>query len=245
MEYYTKGRNEEEELNSGNIPLIGIPEDHGWMLITGRTRLQTALGPACTLIKDEGCLVLAGIGSSIKRVEKLVDMLKQKMKGLFQVNKGGERIVREYWDPKSEDLDHLVVTRVQPTLHVLLSVERIECEGEDVIVPAPKSSSGKKKKPRGCQEGNDPSYQRRCNEEVQEAAAKEGKRTRRPRRGNGNEKRGQEAGPALKQETLNRTNSNQLDGMRETSSHTMDKNPSKENNCLQPSHLFQSSISES
>ena len=63
--------------------------------------------------------VLAGIGSSIKRVEKLVDMLKQKMKGLFQVqslisneqtqlkvqvNKGGERIVREYWDPKSEDL---------------------------------------------------------------------------------------------------------------------------------------------
>ena len=29
--------------------------------------------------------VLAGIGSSIKRVEKLVDMLKQKMKGLFQV----------------------------------------------------------------------------------------------------------------------------------------------------------------
>ena len=38
MEYYTKGRNEEEELNSGNIPLIGIPEDHGWMLITGRTR---------------------------------------------------------------------------------------------------------------------------------------------------------------------------------------------------------------
>ena len=63
--------------------------------------------------------VLAGIGSSIKRVEKLVDMLKQKMKGLFQVqslisneqtqlkvqvNKGGERIVREYWDPKTEDL---------------------------------------------------------------------------------------------------------------------------------------------
>ena len=38
MEHYTKGRNEEEELNSGNIPLIGIPEDHGWMLITGRTR---------------------------------------------------------------------------------------------------------------------------------------------------------------------------------------------------------------
>jgi len=242
MEHYTKGRNEEEELNSGNIPLIGIPEDHGWMLITGRTRLQTALGPACALIKDEGCLVLAGIGSSIKRVEKLVDMLKQKMKGLFQVNKGGERIVREYWDPKSEDFDHLVVTRVQPTLHVLLSVERIECEGEDVIVPAPKSSSGKKKKPRGRQEGNDLSHQKQRDEELQEAAARDGKRTRRPRRGN--EKRDQEAGPTSKQETLNRNNSNQLDGMRDASSRTVDKNPSKDNNCLQPSNLSQSSISK-
>ena len=111
-----------------------------------------------------------------------------------------------------------------------------------MIVPAPKSSSGKKKKPRDRQEGNDPSYQKQRGGEVQEAAAKEGKRIRRPRRGN--EKRGQEAGPVSKQETLNRTNSNQLDGMRDTSSHTIDRNPSKENNCLQPSHLSQSSISE-
>ena len=113
-----------------------------------------------------------------------------------------------------------------------------------MIVPASKSSSGKKKKPRSRQEGNDLLYQKQRNGEVQEAAVKEGKRTRRPRRGNGNEKRGQEAGPALKQETLNRTNSNQLDGMRDTSSHTIDRSPSKENNCLQPSHLSQSSISE-
>ena len=80
--------------------------------------------------------------------------------------------------------------------------------------------------------------------EVQEAAVKEGKRTRRPRRRNDNEKRGQEAGRALKQATLNRTNSTQLDEMRDTSSHTLDKNSSKENNCLQPSHPSQSSISD-
>merc|ERR1711874_415688 len=108
-------------------------------------------------------------------VETLAGMVKKKMTGLFQVNKTGERIVREYWDPKSEDLDHLVVTRVQPTLHVLLSVERIECEGEDVIVPTPKSSSGKKRKPRSRQEGKDPSYQKQRDGEVQEAAGKEGK----------------------------------------------------------------------
>ena len=113
-----------------------------------------------------------------------------------------------------------------------------------MIVPAPKSSSGKKKKPRDRREGNDPSYQKQRGGEVQEAAVKEGKRTRRPRRRNDNEKRGQEAGRALKQATLNRTNSTQLDEMRDTSSHTLDKNSSKENNCLQPSHPSQSSISD-
>ena len=113
-----------------------------------------------------------------------------------------------------------------------------------MILPAPKSSSGKKKKPRSRHEGNDPSNQKQWDGEVQEAAAKEGKRTRRPRRGKGNENRGQEAGPALKLETLNKTSSTQLDGMRDTSSHTMDKDPSKENNCIQPSHLSPSSISD-
>ena len=74
--------------------------------------------------------MLAGVGSSIKKVETLAGMVKKKMTGLFQVipllisfshpttpfcedfamnikmqvNKIGERIVREYWDPKSEDL---------------------------------------------------------------------------------------------------------------------------------------------
>ena len=111
-----------------------------------------------------------------------------------------------------------------------------------MIVPAPKSSSGKKRKPRGRQDGNDPSYQKQRDGEVQEAAAQDGKRIRRPRRGN--EKRGQGAGPALKQETLNRTNSNQLDGVRDALSHTLDNNPQKEDNCLQPSHLSQISISD-
>ena len=79
--------------------------------------------------------VLAGVGSSIQKVETLAGMVKKKMTGLFQVpsyhslvqmitfcenssvkrrmqvNKTGERIVREYWEPKSEDLvsgEHIV-----------------------------------------------------------------------------------------------------------------------------------------
>ena len=41
MEHYSKGRNEEEELNSANIPLMGLPKGHGWMLITGGTRFYS------------------------------------------------------------------------------------------------------------------------------------------------------------------------------------------------------------
>jgi len=190
MEHYSKGRNEEEELNSANIPLMGIPQGHGWMLITGGTRLQTALGPACTLVKEEGTLVMAGVGSSIQKVETLASMVKKKMTGLFQVNKAGERIVREYWDPKTDDLDHLVVTRVQPTLHILLSVERIECEGETVISPALKESGRKKKKDhhQGDKEKHPP-------KKTQSGAAKnannEGKGMRKSRRGKATEKQRQ------------------------------------------------------
>merc|ERR1712096_90192 len=68
----------------------------------------------------------------------------------------GERIAREYWDPKSDDLDHLVVTRVQPTLHILLSMERIECEGEKVMGPTVKESGRKKKSHRGDKEKQPP-----------------------------------------------------------------------------------------
>jgi len=184
MEHYRKGRNEEEELNSANIPLIGIPQVHGWMLITGGTRLQTALGPACTLVKEEGTLVMAGVGSSIQKVEALASMVKKKMTGLFQVNKAGERIVREYWDPKSDDLDHLVVTRVQPTLHILLSMERIECEGEKVISPALKESGRKKRKDdQGDKEKRPP---KKLQSEAARNADQEGKR--KSRRGKASEK---------------------------------------------------------
>ena len=43
MEHYSKGRNEEEELNSANIPLMGLPNGHGWMLITGGTRFHSQI----------------------------------------------------------------------------------------------------------------------------------------------------------------------------------------------------------
>merc|ERR1719234_1860081 len=107
------------------------------------------------------------------------------MTGLFQVNKAGERIVREYWDPKSDDLDHLVVTRMQPTLHILLSMERIECEGEKVIGPAVKESGRKNKNPRGDKEKHPP-------KKPQSGAAKnteqEGNGKKRSRRGKAAEK---------------------------------------------------------
>jgi len=235
MEHYSKGRNEEEELNSANIPLIGIPQGHGWMLITGGTRLQTALGPACTLIKEEGTLVLAGVGSSIQKVETLAGMVKMKMTGLFQVNKAGERVVREYWDPKSDDLDHLVVTRIQPTLHILLSMERIECEGEKVISPASKESGRKKKNHRGDKEKHPP-------KKLQSGAAKnteqEGNGKKRSRRGKPAEKQDKVGGDEQRLNEVERVLKEGKRSGKENSEASNLQRGKGSNNQTQPSQLL-------
>ena len=41
-----------------------------------------------------------------------------------QKTKIGGKLVKEYWEPKTEDLESLVVTRQVPTIHILLTLDR-------------------------------------------------------------------------------------------------------------------------
>jgi ribonuclease P/MRP protein subunit RPP25 len=43
------------------------------------------------------------------------------MQEVYEVRRAGYRTVQEFWEPKLEDLDTLLVTRQIPTLHILLS----------------------------------------------------------------------------------------------------------------------------
>merc|ERR1712059_214729 len=98
----------------------------GWLLVTGGTKVKTALGPATRQLKGEGALVLAGCGPNTAKVVTIAEVIKRRNKQVQQITRMGEKTVREFWDPKTEDLDPLVVTRIVPTLHILLSKNRHE-----------------------------------------------------------------------------------------------------------------------
>ena len=58
------------------------------------------------------------------KVVTLAEIVKRRNKHVHQVTKIGEKTVREFWDPKTEELDPLVVNRLVPTVHILLDLKR-------------------------------------------------------------------------------------------------------------------------
>jgi len=124
MEHYCKGRNEEEELRKDNIPMSDLPSQFSWLEVTGSTRVRTDVGNMSRLLRDEGAIVVGGCGPNTEKVVTLAEIIKRRNKHVHQVTKVGEKSVREFWEPKTEDLDPLVVTRLVPTVHILLAIRR-------------------------------------------------------------------------------------------------------------------------
>ena len=60
------------------------------------------------------------------KVVTLAEIIKRKHKHAVLTFQPGERVVKEFWEPKDESLglDTLVVTRRLPTLHILLDISR-------------------------------------------------------------------------------------------------------------------------
>ena len=67
---------------------------------------------------------MAGSGPNTQKVVTLAEIVKRRNKHVHQVTKIGEKTVREFWDPKTEELDPLVVTRLVPTVHILLDLRK-------------------------------------------------------------------------------------------------------------------------
>jgi len=126
MDQYVKGKNFEEELTTTNIPISILPEKFGWLLVSGSTKIRTSLGPATKQLKEEGSLVLAGSGNSTPKVVSIAEIIKRRNKGVHQITKIGIQKVEEHWEPKTEDLDPIVVTRQIPTIYILLSKTELD-----------------------------------------------------------------------------------------------------------------------
>ena len=69
-------------------------------------------------------LVVGGCGPNTEKVVTLAEIIKRRNKHVHQVTKVGYIIVREFWDPKTEELNPLVVTRLVQTVHILLVMRR-------------------------------------------------------------------------------------------------------------------------
>jgi hypothetical protein len=60
MDNYYKGKNVEEELNTGNIPISCLPEKYGWLLV-GNFKYTTILIRFMNVLYSSGIVPVLGI----------------------------------------------------------------------------------------------------------------------------------------------------------------------------------------
>ena len=123
MNNYTKGRNEEESWQKDQLPVSELPENFVWMQVNASSKIRNLLDAAWKQFENVPHLVWSASGPGITKAITCAEMTKRKFGKLKQDTKICYRKVREYWDPKTEDLDQLVVIREIPAIHIYLKKE--------------------------------------------------------------------------------------------------------------------------
>ena len=123
MDCYIKGKNEEELLHKDKLPISNLPEKFGWLEVTGSSNVKKCADKLWSMTGGDEVVVVSGSGPNTTKIVTLVEIIKRKYKVNVLNIEVGERIVKEYWDPKPEyeELESLVVTRRIPTIHVVIN----------------------------------------------------------------------------------------------------------------------------
>ncbi|CAH1646137.1 unnamed protein product [Spodoptera littoralis] len=127
MENYSKGKNVEEELERNKIPIKDLPENFLWMQVKGGSKMSNLLSHAAGILEDKAAtaVVWTGAGVAISKAISCAEILKRQFSIQHQVTKLSYKNVEEYWEPKIDGLETLVVKRQIPIIHILLSVDAI------------------------------------------------------------------------------------------------------------------------
>ncbi|CAK1552122.1 unnamed protein product [Leptosia nina] len=127
MENYFKGRNVEEEMERNKIPINSLPEDFLWMQVKGGSKMANLISHASGIIEDKAstAVVWSGAGVAIPKAISCAEILKRKFGIKYQVTKLTFKSVEEYWEPKLEGLETIVVKRQIPLIHILLSSQEL------------------------------------------------------------------------------------------------------------------------
>ncbi|XP_047480282.1 ribonuclease P protein subunit p25-like protein [Penaeus chinensis] len=123
MENYSKGENIEHELV---FKVPGCLEQTSHVKVTPSAKIRDTITIALDKLKTETQLLFVGSGPAAGKAVSCAEITKKRMKNLHQITHLCYRIVQEYWDPKSDGLDRLCVTREIPTVAILLSKEPLD-----------------------------------------------------------------------------------------------------------------------
>ncbi|CAH0720740.1 unnamed protein product, partial [Brenthis ino] len=128
MENYFKGKNVEEELERCKIPINNIPNNFLWMQVKGGSKMTNLISHAAGIIEDKAAtaVVWSGAGVAIAKAISCAEILKRQYSIRHQVTKLSYKSVEEYWEPKVDGLETIVVKRQIPVIHILLSTEEIQ-----------------------------------------------------------------------------------------------------------------------
>lgn len=144
MDNYVKGKNvEREEIlhediisnlppilasliesdNNANTIYDRLREKMCWMQMRGGSKLRNFINPCINSLSSSGFVIISGSGPAVSKVVSCTEIVKRKFKSpkpLYQLTKISYRTVDEHWDPKTEDLDPIKVTREIPQIDILL-----------------------------------------------------------------------------------------------------------------------------
>lgn len=119
MNNYTKGKNEEEEWCKERISLSNLPSDFIWMQVSAGSKIRNLLEAAWSKFDSTPHIVWSASGPGVTKAITCAEMTKKKFK-LKQKTQICYRKVKEFWDPKLQSLDQLVVIREIPAIHIYL-----------------------------------------------------------------------------------------------------------------------------
>nr|XP_027226036.1 ribonuclease P protein subunit p25-like protein [Penaeus vannamei] len=123
MENYSKGENVELELV---LKVPGCLEQTSHVKVNPSSKLRDTISIALDKLKTETQLLFVGSGPAAGKAVSCAEITKKRVKNLHQITHLCYRKVQEYWDPKSDGLDRLCVTREIPTVAILLSKEPLD-----------------------------------------------------------------------------------------------------------------------
>ncbi|KAG6449565.1 hypothetical protein O3G_MSEX006134 [Manduca sexta] len=89
--------------------------------------MTNLLSHATGILQDKAAtaVVWSGAGVAIPKAISCAEILKKQFSIEYQVTKLSYKKVEEYWEPKVDGLETLVVKRQIPLIHILLSTEAI------------------------------------------------------------------------------------------------------------------------